>query len=135
MALLNKRNIVIGVLVIGVAVALSYRYAFRPEVVNEESLALPREVSAVVSFDVPNGVDTVRFTLGLDSNEAVVSVKTTDVLAGDTADELMIEFSEGLLLAIRGKRLGELGPVDRVGTSSLTTTAFNKVIPVLQAQL
>lgn len=133
MSLLNKRNLVIGVLVV-VVVALSYRYVLKPQATKETESAFI-EVSAVISYQVPNGTDKVRFTLGLDDDKRIVSVKTTDVLAGDVSDEKQNEFSSNLLLVIQGKKLSELEAVDRVGTSSLTTDAFNSALPDLKAQI
>jgi len=137
MAFITKRNIVIGVLVVGVAVALSYRFASNvpPSINNESGLIVSREVSLVTSWEVPNGVDHARFTLGLDSDGAVVAVKSEDSLKRADVDAHLEEFSQGLLLVIGGKKLSELGPVDRIGTSSLTTAAFNAALPDLQAQL
>ncbi|MEK7177153.1 MAG: hypothetical protein AAB719_02575 [Patescibacteria group bacterium] len=133
MALFNKRNLVIGILVVLVA-ALAYRYVVKPETEEADS-AFVREVSTIASFEVPDGTDKVRFTLGLDDDGRVISVKTTDVLAGDTADEHMVEFSNNLLVMIQGKKLSELTNIDRVGTSSLTTKAFNSSLPALKAQI
>lgn len=118
-----------------VVAALVYKYALKPDTRDGAASAFVREVNTVVSFEVPDGSDTVRFTLGLDVEGKVLSVKTTDVLNGDIADEYMVEFSNGLLLVIQGKKLSELNNIDRVGTSSLTTTAFNSALPDLQAQL
>lgn len=133
MAFFSKRNLVIGILVV-LVVAVAYRYALKPETEETDS-AFVREVSTIASFEVPDGTDKVRFTLGLDDDGRVVSVKTTDVLAGDTADEHMVEFSTNLLVMIQGKKLSEITNIDRVGTSSLTTKAFNSSLPALKAQI
>ena len=146
MPLKNKRNLIIGVLiVVGVAALLSYRFVpgilqsiggtMTPWAANEPNLAVTREVSAVATYESPGGTDKVRFTISLDASGAVNGVKSTDALNGDTVSENLEKFSNGLLLVIRGKKLSELRSIDRVGTSSLTTAAFNAVLPDLQKQL
>lgn len=141
----SRRNLIIGALVLGVAVILSYR--FGPTILqsigcgsacqaeNDPTLLAAREVSAVRAYETPKGTDKVRFTLSLDSTGAVTAVQTTDVLEGDTVSENLREFSDGLLLVLRGKKLSELKAVDRVGKSSLTTAAFNAALPDLKKQL
>lgn len=134
-SLFNKRNIIIGILVLGVVAVFSYRYAFVTRDTDRDSTALPREVSTAVSYETPKGTDRVRFILGLDSDGLVISVATTDVLTGDKTNEKLQTFSNNLLLIIQGKKLAELESIDRVGTSSLTTSAFNKALPALKAQI
>lgn len=141
----NRRNLIIGVIIVGVAAILSYRFA--PSILeviggnsatpaaNEPNLAVTREVSAVATYESPGGTDKVRFTISLDASGVVEAVKSTDVLKGDTVSENLAKFSQNLILVIRGKKLSELTSIDRVGTSSLTTAAFNAVLPDLQKQL
>lgn len=94
-----------------------------------------KEVSATATYETPGGSDTVRFTLGLDTQGTVVSVKSSDALKNDEVSTQLAKFSENLLLVIKGKKLSELKAVDKVGTSSLTTAAFNTALSQLQAQL
>ncbi len=141
----TRRNAIIGALVVGVGALLSYRFVptivrsiggnASPQMASGSDLIVAREVSAVATYDAPNGTDKVRFTLGLDSGDAVVAVKSTDALKGDATNENLAKFSEGLLLVIRGKKLSELTSIDRVGKSSLTTAAFNTILPDLQKRL
>lgn len=138
----TPRGILVVFLIV-LAVALSYR--FGPALVSslggekqalyQPDLPIAREVSAVAAFEVPDGTDKVRFILGLDENGAVVATRTTDVLAGDSIDEHLQEFSDNLLIMLKGRKLSELTAVDKVGKSSLTTKAFNSAIPDLQKQL
>ncbi|MDO8575830.1 MAG: hypothetical protein Q7R90_00775 [bacterium] len=139
----NKRNLIIPAAVIAVGVVALLSYRFLPVLLQtrernaalEPNLAVPREVSAVATYESPRGTDKVRFAIGLDTGGRVVSVKSTDVLKGDAVSENLAKFSEGLLLVIRGKKLSELTAVDRIGKSSLTTAAFNTTLPDLQKQL
>lgn len=145
MTFLKRRNVVIGVLVFGAAAVFLYRFAPAilqsiggspaSQAISERNLAITREVSAVASYEVPDGTDKVRFTLGLGSDGTVVAVKSTDVLDENTVDENLEKFSQNLIIVIRGKKLSELTSIDRVGKSSLTTAAFNAVLPELQKQL
>ena len=142
-ALPSRRNLIIAAIVVAALAFLSYRYA--PVLVptrgdstpaaNDADLAAAREVSAVATYEVPDGTDRVRFTIGLDTGGRVVSVKSADALKGDAVSENLAKFSDGLLLVIGGKKLSELTAVDRIGKSSLTTAAFNAVLPDLKKQL
>lgn len=141
----TPRNIIIGVLVIGLGAPFLYRFGsplaqslgvggiFRSE--GGADLQAAREVSAVETYATPKGTDKVRFTITLDSSGAIEAVKTTDTLKGDVATDKLQVFSKELLLVIRGKKLSELTEVDRIGKSSLTTTAFNAALPDLKKQL
>lgn len=140
----THRIVVIGVLIAGIVAIFSYRFV--PSIVRSvgddsqagatsDSAVVRREVSAIATYEVPGGTDKVRFTLGLDSGGNIVAVRSTDVLKGDAVSDNLRKFSEGLLLVIRGKKLSDLKSIDRVGKSSLTTTAFNAVLPDLQKQL
>ena len=142
-ALKNHRNLIIAAIAVAAVVLLSYRYVpallqardSSAGTVNDTDLAAVREVSSVATYEAPGGTDKVRFTIGLDTGGRVVSVTSTDALKGDTVSENLAKFSDGLLLVIRGKKLSELTAVDRIGKSSLTTTAFNSVLPDLKKQL
>jgi hypothetical protein len=139
----DRRSLAIAAIAVLAAALLSYRYlpallAPRSDAVRSQSdtdLAAVREVSTIATFDVPGGTDKVRFTLGLDAGGRIVSVVSSDTLKGDAVSENLAKFSAGLLVVIRGKKLSDLTAVDKVGKSSLTTTAFNASIPALKAQL
>lgn len=94
-----------------------------------------REVSAVVAYDVNEEVShEVRFTLSLDSDGAITSVSLVENPTGIASDKQK-EFARELEVVINGKKLSELSAVDRIGTSSYTTNAFNSAIDKLKAQL
>ena len=139
----NKRNLIIAAIAVAAVALLSYRYVpalvqarnDAARAVNDTNPAATREVSTVATYEAPGGTDKVRFTIGLDAGGRVVSVKSTDALKGDEVSENLAKFSDGLLLVIRGKKLSELTDVDRIGKSSLTTTAFNASLADLQEQL
>ncbi|MDO8552826.1 MAG: hypothetical protein Q7S01_04895 [bacterium] len=141
----NKLWLIVGVIVIAAGALFLYRFSTpvvqqvgttsAPQTQDIPDLAIAREVNAVASYETPGGTDKVRFTLSLDSEGAIVDVKTTDVLNGEAVSENLQKFSQGLLLLIRGKTLSELKSIDRVGKSSLTTAAYNSALPDLQKQL
>ncbi len=138
-----------GIIAIAVVIVLTafvyYRYTLKllPAVRTEETPIAqnkvvadkPKEVSAEVGYPVPNdGYDNVRFTLTLDAQGAITDVREVAVETNE-ADEHQIEFAQGLLTVIKGKKLSELAPVDRIGKSTMTTDAFNSVIDKLKSQL
>lgn len=95
----------------------------------------PREVSAVVAYQVNEEVShEARFTLGLDADGAITSVSLVENPTGVASDKQK-EFAGKLEMVIKGKKLSELAPVDRIGTSSYTTNAFNSAIDQLKAKL
>ncbi|MDD2766652.1 MAG: FMN-binding protein [Candidatus Moranbacteria bacterium] len=78
--------------------------------------------------------DTLQFVVTVDK-EGVI----TDVLVLDAETKKVPEkkkaFNEGLVKIIKGQKMSDLGPVDKIGTSTYTTDAFNSVIDILKAQL
>jgi hypothetical protein len=139
------RNSILVVLVLGVVAVFSYQYlpaSFKSALgvvsgggENGTGTPVGREVSAATSYKIPNGgTDYVRFTLGLDATGAITSVSLVDSLKGGSSEQ-MITFTDNLIVMIKGKKLSELTAIDRVGKSSLTTAAFNAVLPELKKQL
>lgn len=93
-----------------------------------------REVSANASYTAPGGEHTDRFTLFLDNGGLVRGTKVTDTLEPGSEHELYLaKFAQELLVKIEGKKLSELQQVDRVSSSSLTTTAFNEALTTLRS--
>lgn len=91
-----------------------------------------RRVSATVSFDAPGVVEVYTFSLTLDTNGVIADAKTEDAKTGEVSSHNEA-FTKELLKVIKGKKLSELKNVDKIGTSSLTTSAFNSAIPTLQS--
>lgn len=138
-----KGLIVVGVIVV-VTVAVYMRevakvlQGWRPEAAPAMEVATmgkPKEVSAVVAYDVNEEVShEARFTLGLDADGVITSVALVENPTGIASDKQK-EFAGKLEVVIKGKKLSELSAVDRIGTSSYTTNAFNSVIDKLKAEL
>jgi hypothetical protein len=78
--------------------------------------------------------DSLRFVVTVDREGIITDVLTLD-LATNEIPEKKKQFNEGLIVAIKGKKMSELGPVDKIGTSTYTTGAFNGVIDELKSQL
>lgn len=94
-----------------------------------------KEVSAVTSYTVPDDTDdVVRFTLALDRKGIIESARVEDAVKNE-ASAKQKEFSGLLTARLQGKKLSELTTIDKVGKSSLTTQAFNKVIEELKSQM
>ncbi len=136
-----------GVVLVAVAVLVSafayYRFAAKilkgNEGVAEKPVAKPadgtREASAVVSYmATEDKKDTLRFTVTTDKDGVITGVTVVDPATNETPEKKK-EFSEQLIMIIKGKKLSELGSIDKVGTSSLTTKAFNDALGDLKSQL
>lgn len=137
-----KGLIVVAVIIV-VTVAVYMRevakvlQGWRPDVApaSEVAIGKSKEVSAVAAYDVNEDVShEVRFTLGLDAEGVVTSVSVIEHSTGIASDSQK-EFAGKLEVIIKGKKLSELSAVDRIGTSSYTTNAFNSVIDELKAGL
>jgi hypothetical protein len=140
------KGIIAIAIVLVLTVLVYYRYTLKmlPAVRTEETSVFqesvvaekPRQVSAVVTYEV-TGYDITheaRFTLELNTQGVIEGVKLVENPTGEASDK-QAEFATGLLTVIKGKKLSELTPVDRIGKSTLTTDAFNSVIDTLKAQL
>ncbi|MFZ1626361.1 MAG: hypothetical protein WAT81_00985 [Candidatus Moraniibacteriota bacterium] len=133
--------IVVAVVVVTVAVYLRQVVQVLQAIRFEETPAVgvavqrPKEVSAVVAYDVNEEVShEARFTLGLDPEGVITSVSLVENPTGVASDKQK-EFAGKLEVVIKGKKLSELNAVDRIGTSSYTTNAFNSVIDKLKSQI
>lgn len=100
---------------------------------SENAVLSSRELSTTVTYTVPNGADTVTFSLFVDRDGLITDVKSLD--AADPANANLLKFNSGLLTVIKGKKLSDISAVDKIGTSSLTTDAFNSALAKLKAQL
>lgn len=134
-------------LIVGLIVAISifayYRYTkdlFQPfkqdeVVVKSDTYESTRGVSAVVSYDPVEGkTDTLRFVVTVDQMGQIQNIQTLDAASGEVPEKKK-EFNEQINVILKGKKLSELSAIDKVGTSSLTTKAFNDALPELQAAL
>lgn len=137
------KSLVLIAFVLVVTGAMYYREAakifrsMKPEGTPAPATAMdkPREVSAVVKYEISNEdvSHEARFTLVLDASGAITEAKLVENPT-NKASEKQAEFAANLTKVIRGKRLSELEPVDRIGTSSYTTAAFNSAIDPLKSQ-
>jgi len=133
--------------VIVVTVFVYYRYTqdmLSPTRENEVSIrsGMPvgeqpemKSVSAVVTYDAYEGkMDTLRFVVSLDQAGGIQGIKTLDAVTNEIPEKKK-EFNDRVNVILKGKKLSELTAIDKVGESSRTTEAFNKVLPELQAAL
>lgn len=89
-----------------------------------EEVVLFKEFSGMNTYSVPGGSHTLKFIFLVDNEGVIKGVKGLDLTAPSHQSKVD-EFSEEVLTIINGKKLGDLEAIDRVGTSSLTTDAFN----------
>lgn len=130
-------------LVLILTVVVYYREAIsifrspKPETVpTPDTVMDKREVSAVVSYvlEEAKAAHELRFTLKLDAAGMITDVILVEN-SNNTTSAKQAEFAAGLLKVIKGKKLSELGPVDKIGTSSYTTAAFNRALDQLKSQV
>ncbi|MCW9054626.1 MAG: hypothetical protein OQJ98_01425 [Candidatus Pacebacteria bacterium] len=140
---MNKKIALIVVVVIVIAGLVYYRETITGYLSKEaeyvsvtENIDVTafRKISAVTMFDVPEGGDhRAEFSIFVDADGVVQNVRAIEL---DGESKVYFDkFSDGAYEVIKGKKLSEVGPIDRVGTSSLTTNAFNSVLNDLKAQL
>lgn len=133
----KNMSLLVAALVFMALFAIFYQVLTKPSDVETESaaeVAIVRELSSTVSYDVPGGSHTVRFSIGVDDNGVIGQVTgkdTTDPSHQGNVDK----FATTLTTMIKGKKLSELKSVDMVGSSSLTTAAFNEALADIRTQL
>lgn len=92
-------------------------------------------VSTTTTYQSPGGLEEIGFSLAVNSLGVIVEAKTAVLGKSPTTVLRQNSFAESFPEAVEGKKLADLGPIDRVGGSSLTTKAFNNALADLQAQL
>ena len=139
----NKKCFYIAVVVILAALAFylysagklpGYRNEDTSGVMSESSVVFAREISVETTYPVPGKEDVERYTMFLDEDGLIVDFKAEGVF-DSSLNKKLGEFSEGLLLVIKGKKLSDLEEVDKIGTSTLTTDAFNASLSEFKSQL
>ncbi|MBP9697742.1 MAG: hypothetical protein KBD65_00930 [Candidatus Moranbacteria bacterium] len=159
MAIISKKTALVWVLIVAGAVTL-WKFVWKSE--NDDAMMAPaatrttepvsgngammesqspammadkKIVTTRTSYKNPAGEDEVAFSLTVDDNGVITDAATEVLAIHDISKMRQVAFSDGLLAVLKGKKLNELSSIDRVGGSSLTTTAFNKALPELKAQL
>ncbi|MCH7952142.1 FMN-binding protein [Patescibacteria group bacterium] len=90
--------------------------------------------TTVAIYDTPAGKTSSTFKLTLE--DGVISDIDVGIFTKVAAAlRLQTDFRETVSSVIVGKKLTEIGKVDRVSGASLTTGAFNEAIARLQEQL
>lgn len=92
-------------------------------------------VSTTTTYQSPGGPEEVGFSLVVDNTGMIVDATTTVLGKSPTTTLRQESFAEAFPAAVEGQKLSDLGAIDRVGGSSLTTKAFNDALVDLQAQL
>ncbi len=135
--------IVVGVVVLSTAVYYWYATNILNVKIDDEDIAPPvavvipesRKLTAVKKYmATADKEDTLRFVVTVDREGVITDVLTVDAETNEVPEKKKA-FNEGLKVVIKGKKMSELGPVDKIGTSTYTTNAFNEVIDTLKAQL
>lgn len=161
MAVISKKTALVWVLIVAGAVTL-WKFVWKPmetkEVaapsVNPSSQSVPSNTvmtpgenpattsarvqkSAAIrtSYSNPAGNDEVGFVLFVDENGLITEAVTEVLAIHEISKARQAAFGAGLGEVLKGKKLSELSAIDKVGGSSLTTNAFNKVLPELKSQL
>ncbi len=144
----TKKSVLFGVgLILVISVFVYYRYtkdmlqssrqgdmAATP-LKNDNEAMVEKSVSAVVSYDTPGDYkDVLRFVVTVNESGMIKRIETLDDETNQIPEKKK-EFNEQINTLLQGKKLSELSAIDKVGTSSMTTDAFNEALPKLQASL
>jgi hypothetical protein len=131
----NKKNLLVVALILVVLISgLTLFYINKSVVKMTNEKVLPKEIHTIYTPEVLGEEDVILFSVLIDANEQIVNIKARGYY--DTSlNEKLEEFTEGLLLAVKGKKLSELENVDKIGKFSLTTKAFNNSLEDLKSQI
>lgn len=99
------------------------------------AMSAEKKVSVRTQYNNPAGSDEVAFTLTVDKSGIITDAQTDILAVHGISQTRQKSFADAFPTAVKGKKLSELAPLDRVGGSSLTTGAFNAVLPQLKAEL
>ena len=94
-----------------------------------------KKIETVATHQTPAGEERIGFWLEVDESGVIVSAAAQVMSENETSKWSHKSFAYGFPRVIVGKKLSELSAIDRIGSSSLTTEAFNASIDELQAQL
>jgi len=131
----NKRGLLGGMAIIVVVALIVFFSLDRDNDATNDTVIVPsRELSVVRTYSVPNGEDIERFTVFISDDGLIADIEVREESESVSSPKL-VEFSKNLLKMIKGKKLADLEAVDRVGTSSLTTEAFNDALSELKSQI
>lgn len=100
--------------------------------VVEEAKA-EKKTSVRTSYKNPGGEDEVGFSLTVDGAGIITAAQVEVLAKNPTSIKRQEAFAAEFPKAIEGKKLSELGNIDRVGGSSLTTASFNASLAQLKA--
>lgn len=153
-----RKKALIGVVGIVFAVAV-FRYGFRPAKApvddtpksdvekseNAETAATDQQTNVsedraddgtvLAMYESPAGKEDVSFKVTVDDTGVITDAKTEVMAEHPISRKLQTSFADALPAALKGKKLSELGPIDKVGGASLTTGAFNDSLDKLKATL
>jgi len=143
----TKKNIIVGACVVALSALVYYWYATKVigvKVDTNDKTTLPeagvtvpemRKLTAIKKYNATEDKqDTLQFVVTVDKEGVIADVLTLDAETKQVPEKKKA-FNEGLMKILKGKKMSEVGPVDKIGTSTYTTNAFNSVIDILKAQL
>jgi hypothetical protein len=87
-----------------------------------------------LKYQTPGGPEDVKFEVSV-NNGAISAVEVTTMGKSPITKEMQANFKANISKAIVGKKVAELGTIDRVGGASLTTRAFNIAFQGLKQQV
>lgn len=130
-------SIIMGFVGLLAATFLLYRFFARTP-----ASALPAErlsdgsrlASTTIQYMASTTEEAAHFILIVDNSGSITNARTVDPQTLKASPQ-QAAFTVELTKVIKGRKLSELGALDKVGKSSLTTEAFNEAIPILQAEV
>lgn len=138
---MNHKNFYLSIAILLVVAVFTFYQLANTETAREEVVATPVDDAAIhashsatVDYDVPGGSHRVEFTIAVDEAGLIQKVTAFDVTDPDHQGNVD-KFADAVTVILAGKKLDELEAIDKVGTSSLTTWAFNDSLAKIQEQL
>lgn len=90
--------------------------------------------STTVSYDTPAGVENNIISLTMEG-ELITNVQIAITTEDKTSIRYQTSFSEDVKPLVIGKKITDLGPLDKVSGATYTTEAFNNAIAALKQEL
>lgn len=133
-----KLKFLFAFLVVSAIFLIGYRFAKKlppPALTEQVRVANWKQTgdvyTAEVEYESPGGQEVNSFTIIL--NRGIITKVRVGITTNiDESIYYQKNFASELPKIIVGKRLADLGPIDRLAGASLTTTAFNEAVSTLK---
>jgi len=126
----------IFLILVGLAVGYKLYYLPRTQVEDTERVWVRRwnKYTTVISYPFPGGDEVNKLVITLDKG-VIKNVEVGVETKIDASIRYQERFAKEIPQILVGKKLAEVGPVDKVSGATLTTNAFNEALIRLKQQL